>query len=354
MAERVTVSDMMDARGAQMDALLAREGIERDRNLTYSAAIYDDDGQMIATGSLFENTLRCLAVDGAHRGEGLMAVIVAHLVQAQIERGHTHLFLYTKVDSAKFFAPLGFTEIARVDGRLVFMENRRDGFSRYLKSLAPYAGERPGAALVKELCAVHLREALVARAAKENERVVLFVLSEDRSLVPYSDRMAMVKAACAKYGNVSVVSSGSYMISSATFPSYFLKDADVVTRTHAELDATLFTRIAAALNLTRRYVGEEPFSHTTSLYNEALAAVLPKAGVELVVIPRAQAQGEAISASHVRQLIHDGHIEAIRPLVPETTYAYLTGDAGQTVLQRIQAAADVIHHRVFRLSSLLA
>ena len=274
-----------------------------------------------------------------------MAVIVAHLVQAQIERGHTHLFLYTKVDSAKFFAPLGFTEIARVDGRLVFMENRRDGFSRYLKSLAPYAGERPGAALVMNANPFTLgHEALVARAAKENERVVLFVLSEDRSLVPYSDRMAMVKAACAKYGNVSVVSSGSYMISSATFPSYFLKDADVVTRTHAELDATLFTRIAAALNLTRRYVGEEPFSHTTSLYNEALAAVLPKAGVELVVIPRAQAQGEAISASHVRQLIHDGHIEAIRPLVPETTYAYLTGDAGQTVLRRIQAAADVIHH----------
>lgn len=330
---------------AQMDALLAREGIERDRNLTYSAAIYDDDGQMIATGSLFENTLRCLAVDGAHRGEGLMAVIVAHLVQAQIERGHTHLFLYTKVDTAKFFTPLGFTEIARVDGRLVFMENRRDGFSRYLKSLAPYAGERPGAALVMNANPFTLgHETLVARAAKENERVVLFVLSEDRSLVPYSDRMAMVKAACAKYGNVSVVSSGSYMISSATFPSYFLKDADVVTRTHAELDATLFTRIAAALNLTRRYVGEEPFSHTTSLYNEALAAVLPKAGVELVVIPRAQAQGEAISASHVRQLIHDGHIEAIRPLVPETTYAYLTGDAGQAVLRRIQAAADVIHH----------
>ena len=43
---------------AQMDALLEREGIERDRYLTYSAGIYDDDGQMIATGSLFENTLR--------------------------------------------------------------------------------------------------------------------------------------------------------------------------------------------------------------------------------------------------------------------------------------------------------
>ena len=45
---------------AQMEALLKQEGIERDRNITYSAAIYDEDGGMIATGSLFENTLRCL------------------------------------------------------------------------------------------------------------------------------------------------------------------------------------------------------------------------------------------------------------------------------------------------------
>ena len=69
-----------------------------------------------------------------------------------------------------------------------------------------------------------------------------------------------------------------------------------------------------------------------------------EAGIELAVIPRAQAQGEAISASHVRQLIHDGQIEAIRPLVPETTYAYLTSDAGQNAVKRIQASDDVIHH----------
>ena len=330
---------------AQMDALLKREGIERDRNITYSAAIYDDDGSMIATGSLFENTLRCLAVDGAHRGEGLMAVMVAHLVQVQLERGNTHLFLYTKADSAKFFAPLGFTEIARVAGRLVFMENRRDGFSRYLQSLAPYAGKEAGAALVMNANPFTLGHAyLLERAARENTRVVLFVLSEDRSLVPFQDRLAMVRAAAEKYENVSVVSSGSYMISSATVPSYFLKDGDLVTRTHAALDATLFTRIAAALNLTRRYVGEEPFSHTTSLYNDALSEILPQAGIELVIVPRAQAQGEAISASHVRQLIHDGRMEEIAPLVPETTYAYLTGEKGRRAVERICASGDVVHH----------
>ncbi|MBD9242653.1 MAG: hypothetical protein EGQ45_01090, partial [Clostridiales bacterium] len=57
------------------------------------------------------------------------------------------------------------------------------------------------------------------------------------------------------------------------------------------------------------------------------------------LLPRAQAQGEAISASHVRQLIHDGQMEAIRPLVPETTYAYLSGKAGKNAVARICAAA---------------
>jgi len=334
---------------AKMDALLAKEGIARDKNLSYSAAIYDDSMNMIATGSIFENTLRCMAVDSDHRGEGLMADIVSHLVQVQTERGNTHLFLYTKCDSAKFFSPCGFYEIARVDGRLVFMENRRDGFERYLRELTAVMPEgslqKPGAALVMNCNPFTNGHAyLLEQAAKASERVVLFVLSEDKSLVPFKDRLAMVKAAAAKYDNVTVVPSGSYMISSATFPSYFLKDDALVTRTHADLDATLFTRIAKALNLTARFVGEEPFSAATRSYNEALAAVLPAAGVALNVIPRKEEAGTAISASHVRQLIHDGRIEEIRPLVPDTTYDYLTGPEGAQAVARIKASDCVIHH----------
>ena len=334
---------------AQMDALLAAEGILRDKNLSYSAGIYDDDGHMIATGSIFENTLRCMAVSGKHRGEGLMAVIVAHLVQVQLERGNTHLFLYTKCDSAKFFEPCGFYEIARVDDRLVFMENRRDGFDRYIVQLISQMPEgslqKPGAALVMNCNPFTNGHAyLLKRAAEENERVVLFVLSEDKSLVPFKDRLAMVKAAAAEYDNVTVVTSGSYMISSATFPSYFLKDNALVTRTHADLDATLFTRIARQLHLTCRYVGEEPFSAATGVYNEALATVLSRHGIELRVIPRREENGKPISASHVRALIHDGRMEEIRPLVPDTTYAYLTSPAGAYAIARIKASENVIHH----------
>ena len=336
-----------DRRACQaMDALLVQEGISRDQNLTYSVGLFDEEGALAATGSLYANTLRCLAVSREHQGEGLMAQIVAHLTEVQLARGNTHLFLYTKCESAKYFAPLGFYEIARVDGRLVFMENRRRGFARYLDGLRAQLenAQTPAAALVMNANPfTNGHAALLRRAALENERVVLFVLSEDCSLVPYEDRLAMVRAAAAAYDNVTVVPSGSYMISSATFPSYFLKDNALVTRVHAALDATLFTRIAQALHIVCRYVGEEPFSPTTRAYNEALARILPGAGVELRVIRRTEHDGEAISASHVRQLIHDGPLETIRPLVPETTYAYLCGP-GQRAVARIRACADVIHH----------
>ena len=333
-------------RQAQMDALLAQEGIARDKNLTYSAGLFDGDGRMIATGSLFGSTLRCMAVSGEHRGEGLMASIVSHLVQRQMELGRTHLFLYTKAESEAFFSPLGFTRIAQVSGRLVFMENRRDGFARYIAGLKEETfSETPGAALVMNANPfTNGHDYLLSKAASENARVVLFVLSEDASLVPYEDRMAMVKAAAAKYPNVTVVSSGSYMISSATFPSYFLKDDALVTKTHAQLDATLFTRIARELNLVTRYVGEEPFSAATSAYNDVLARVLPDAGVALRITARKEQEGVPISASHVRQLIHDRRIEDIRPLVPQTTYDYLTSAKGARAIAAIQSSCSVIHH----------
>ena len=38
----------------QLDQLLKQEGIERDRNLDYTAGLYDSDYNLIATGSCFK------------------------------------------------------------------------------------------------------------------------------------------------------------------------------------------------------------------------------------------------------------------------------------------------------------
>lgn len=59
----------------------------------------------------------------------------------------------------------------------------------------------------------------------------------------------------------------SIYYSNATFPSYFQKDENAVIESHAMLDLTVFTQIAKVLGITRRYVGEEPTSLVTGIYN---------------------------------------------------------------------------------------
>jgi len=118
-----------------IDELLAKEEIRKDKNLDYTCAMFDDDMNIIATGSCFKNTLRCLAVDNSHQGEGLMNQIVTHLVDYEFSRGLSHLFLYTKNKSMKFFKDLGFYEIINIENQIVFMENKRTGFSDYLNNL---------------------------------------------------------------------------------------------------------------------------------------------------------------------------------------------------------------------------
>ena len=76
---------------AQVDALLEQEGIRRDGNLDYIAAMFDEDYKAIATGSCFGNTLRCMAVSHEHQGEGLMNEIVSHLVQYEYDRKIRHI-----------------------------------------------------------------------------------------------------------------------------------------------------------------------------------------------------------------------------------------------------------------------
>lgn len=335
-----------DKRGLkEVDALLEQEGIRRDANLDYICAMYDDDYHVIATGSCFGNTLRCFAVSDEHQGEGLLNQIVTHLMEIQSARGNLHLFLYVKINSAKFFGDLGFYEIARADGTLVFMENRRDGFSGYLRTLAGTRREGKSAALVMNANPFTLGHQYLAEAAAAAcDTLHLFIVSEDASLVPFAVRKRLVQAGVAHLPNVICHDSGPYIISSATFPSYFLRDEAAVIEGHARLDLAVFTKIAAVLDITVRYVGEEPASQVTGLYNQIMRTQLPKAGIGCVVVPRREAGGIPISASTVRQLLKRGDVDALQELVPPATYAYFTGAEAEPVLERIRNAEDVVHY----------
>ena len=330
---------------SQIDALLQKEGITRDGNLDYICAMEDESGEIIATGSCFGCTLRCFAVSSEHQGEGLLNEIISHLMDVQYTRGNMHLFLYTKVNSAKFFGDLGFHEIARVDGTLVFMENRKIGFPSYLKNLEKTKKDGVSAALVMNANPFTLgHQYLVETAAKNCDTLHLFVLSEDASLVPFSVRKKLVKEGTAHIPNVVLHASGPYIISSATFPSYFLKDEAAVIDGHARLDLAVFSKIAQALNVTERYVGEEPTSQVTGLYNKIMAQELPKAGIVCHIIPRKEVGGKAISASTVRLALQNGDWETLKILVPPTTLDYFTSPEAAPVLERIRRAGNVVHY----------
>ena len=331
---------------AQVDELLVQEGIRRDGHLDYTCAMFDDDYNVIATGSCFGNTLRCMAVDHRHQGEGLMNEIVSHLVQHQFERGNTHLFLYTKCSSAKFFGDLGFYEIARIEDQIVFMENTHDGFQSYLKKLEQSRAEAPNvAAIVMNANPFTLgHQYLVEKAAAENDIVHLFMVSEDASLFPFAVRKRLIMEGTAHLKNVRYHESGPYIISQATFPSYFQKDGEAVILSHANLDLAVFVKIARSLAITARYVGEEPTSLVTGLYNKVMAEKLPENGIKCVIVPRKAVDGVVVSASTLRKAIQDGEWDKVRPLVPDTTWNYLHSEEAKPVLAKIRKEKDVIHY----------
>lgn len=329
-----------------VDELLAAEGIRRDANLDYTCGMYDDEMNLIATGSCFGNTLRCMAVSHTHQGEGLMNSIVSHLIEVQFSRGNTHLFLYTKCDSARFFGDLGFYEIARINGQIVFMENKRTGFSSYLNSLEKQKESAPRiAALVMNANPFTLgHQYLVEKAASENDILHLFIVSEDASLVPFSVRKKLVMEGTAHLKNIRYHDSGPYIISNATFPSYFQKDEQTVIESHAMLDLTVFTKIASALGINRRYVGEEPTSLVTGIYNQIMSEKLPENGIECVIVPRKENKGAVISASTVRQALKEENWPLLEELVPETTLNYFKSPDARPVIDKIQASENVIHY----------
>ena len=88
---------------AKVKALLERVDITLDEHLDYTCAVFDEEGEPIATGSAFGPTLRCFAVDPAHQGEGLLNEVITHLMEDRLTKGYFHLFVYTKPGSAKFF-----------------------------------------------------------------------------------------------------------------------------------------------------------------------------------------------------------------------------------------------------------
>jgi len=313
------------------EQLLLASELVPDEQVDYTVGLYEKD-QLIATGSTYQNIIKLVAISPEYQSEDLLSRIVMALTSKLREEGVIHFFLYTKPSAAIAFSSLGFKEIVRTEN-ILFMEHGSPDFSDFLallnsrKKQAAHAG-----AIVMNanpFTKGHLY--LVETAAAQVDVLYLFVLSEDRSDFSTAERSKLVEAGTKHLPNVVILPTRDYQVSSATFPSYFLKDQakENVARTQAVLDATLFKeKIVPVLHIKTRYVGEEPLSPVTEIYNESMRHVFAD-DLKLVVIPRIEIEGQVISATRVRKALKVDDFQTIKKLVPPTTYTYLVENYGK-------------------------
>lgn len=320
----------------ELKIFLTGMGLTYDQGVEYTVLIRNGEDRIMASASLQENVIKCVAVEPAAQGEGLTATLLTALRREALARGRRHLFLYTKPANRTQFTSLGFYEIARTD-RVLLMEEKRTGFADWVERVrCSEARGTTGAVVMNCNPMTRGHRYLVEQAAARCDFLYLFVVSEDKSAVPAEDRRAIVEEAVADLPRVAVTGTERYLISSATFPDYFLKEKAMAGAAWTDLDIAVFCRLAKELGITKRFVGSEPFCPVTGAYNRAMAAVLPGCGIELVELPRLEQDGAAISATAVRELIRAGQWQAIRPLVTEATYAYFLKEPNRLrVLERM-------------------
>lgn len=305
------------------EVFLRRTDLEPDENVQRTVLVWDN-GELVATGSRQGNLLKCIAVDEDRQGEGITATLITALRQDAFAEGKQHLFLYTKPQNEFMFSSLFFYPIAK-SGKVLLMESKKEGIREFVGSL-PKAAEagKIGAAVMHCNPFTLGHRYLVETAAKNCDHLYVFVLSEEGAMFSPEDRMEMVKAGTADLPNVTVLPTGPYLISSATFPSYFLKDKEKLPEIQCRLDIEVFTRyFAPHFGITHRFVGSEPFSPSTALYNEALMTYLPPAGIRVTELPRMEIGDTAVSARAVRSWLEAGEKEKAAAMLPKTTVEIL-------------------------------
>lgn len=302
-----------------------------DEEIEYSVCILNEDYEIIGTGSADGNVIKCVAIDPQYQGQGLSATIITQLVQYEFEKARPHLFIYTKPKNLRMFADMGFYTILQTED-ILLMENRKNGFDGFLEGIRR---ETPGDAFRENAVAGAIvancnpftwgHRFLIEQALKECDYLHLFVLSDNRTAFSAQDRYEMVKRGIFGMERVILHRTSDYMISAATFPTYFFKDQAQGKEANCKLDLELFaSRIAPELHISKRFVGTEPFCQVTGAYNAAMKALLPAYGIKVVEIRRKTTGELPISASQVRCCLDKKEYSHVKELVPEAVYEYLT------------------------------
>lgn len=314
-----------------INALLDKFSLTQDDDVEQILGVIDK-GHLIAMAANSGKVLKQFAIHPDYQGSNITAALVAVMRKHLFDKGYSLCQVYTKPCNEFKFTSLGFRVLA-VSDHAVLLESGSEGIDKYISVLGIIAEEKSakdkvcGCIVMNANPFTNGHKYLVENALTKCELLFIIVVEEDRSFFPYQVRKKLVEEGCREFENVVIIGGGDYVISSATFPKYFIKKVDEQANTQAQLDIDLFIRyIAAALNISKRFVGEEPKDPLTEIYNRTMEQKLGNNNIEFIEIPRKEINNRIISASSVRQALSEQNFDLIKEMVPETTFKYLFGE----------------------------
>lgn len=329
----------------ELESFLKKFDLKLDETLDFTIVVRENE-EIVATASKSKNIIKCFAIDESLRGEGVTNLLVTNLLNKLFDEGYFHSFVFTKPSNEVIFKGVGFKPISKTD-KVALLEIGSTSIEKTIdkikNSLNWQENSKNGLLIMNcnPFTKGHLY--LIEYAASKMDNILVLIVEEDRSSFPFKDRIELVKEGCSHIKNVTILPSTEYVISSTTFPNYFLRKEDDSLEEYMKLDTTITAQwFCKKLNISTRFVGEEPFCSVTKKYNETMESIFKTFNLNVQIIPRKENDGKAISASLVRELLKKDELEKVKELVPETTFKYLTSTKGKEVIQRLKNT-DSVH-----------
>ncbi len=315
-------------------SFLNKHNLDYEYDITYSILVYDED-VLIATASLANSVMKCYLVIKEYNGQKVTNLMFSHLVNVLNQKNIFHYFVYTTPNNEKIFTSLNMKKIVETMNTILLEGGDEiNNVLTNLKKEYSISDNKKASVIINAnpMTLGHLY--LIETAADENDEVIVFVVSEDLSSFPYADRFEIIKEATAHLKNVTILPTLSYLVSKITFPKYFLKEDQLIKDEQTLVDVLIYKEYYKKIfNITKRYLGEEPFSFNTDKYNKVLKTYLSN---HIKIVKRRKVGSEIVSASLVRKLIKANKINKIKKYVPEATYNYLKSEKGQVVIKKIK------------------
>lgn len=325
---------IIDEEIKKVKQFLKTMGLKYDDDINYTLYI-EEEGNLIATVSAANYIIKGLAIREDYRGLNIANTLISQIINYFHHQKIYYYQVFTKPEYMNIFESLNFNHIAS-SKHVCLLECNNYSITETLNKIKTdlnLANPDIASIVINANPTTNGHLYLIKQAAKKHHHLIVLLVEEDKSMFSFSDRLFMLKEATKHMTNVCIIPSTNYIISSLTFPSYFLKqDVDEVYE-QAEIDAIIFKNyFMPILGIKKRYVGKET-DLVTNKYNEKLKEIL---GNDLIEIERIKYDENIISASLVRKLLRYNKLKEVENYVPYSTIAFLKSNRGQEIIQKLQ------------------